>query len=885
MKTKVRQLFSEVVDLPVARRQRMLAEAGMSAEDRAELESLLEHDGRGGTVTRCVTDALQVALDQMIELPKCGPYRLVRVLASGGMGSVYLAKREDGEINQQVAIKLLRADVDRPAWRERFLRERQVLASLNHPSIARLMDAGHTNGGRPYLVMEFVEGSPVDECAERLDLRGRLDLFIQICEAVSHANGHSIVHRDLKPSNILVDRSGRPKLLDFGIAKVLNETTDQTGTVERLLTPSYASPEQIRGSAQTVATDIYSLGAVLYKLITGRPHRESIPDEGSADGDQGIVPPTRLKPDLPRDIDFIVLKCLRFDPSSRYASVEGLADDIRLLLNSRPVQARAGEKTYRISKFLRRNWAIAAGIALAIASVFAVTAIASHQRDTTKKKIEEGRRLASKVLALTEASGDLHGSSKTGYELVRLSKDYLEGLSVRSRPDNSVALDLGRAYSLLARAQGITAAAGQHGKAKESLLKAGTLVQPVVFAHPFDRQALLSAATISRDLMLIAEAEHRKDEAVAKAREAVGHLEKLVELGGLSAAQAEAASDCFYQIAVTYKNLHRFEEGIRFSRRSIEISRSLPEGGFRLSLGLSILADLSRLTGDVEGSLQLIREARKVLKQASFPSESVKRFTWFTILWREGKIHGAANGLGLNRPAEAISLLQEGFDLLEDWARNDKEGAWSRLAFATVGRELGELLRVDSPQKALAVYQTSLLRLQEIHDNTEARRGEVVMLAGSAYALRRLGRTEEAGRQIEVAFQVLRNLGQYPCDIASPPNATVETALHALADHLAETGQLERAAEVFQDLLARVERSRPDPGNNLRHAATLSQIYGSLSAVYARVRNGEGAEALSARRVALWRDWDRKLPKTRLIERQLELALAQRNPDFAAKRY
>ena len=266
------------------------------------------------------------------------------------MGDVYLAGRDDGEIDQQVAVKLLRTDVDRPTWRERFLRERQMLASLNHPAIARLMDAGHTADGQPYFVMEFVEGVPVDEYASALDLRGQLELFLLICAAISHAHSHSIIHRDLKPSNILVDSRGAPKLLDFGIAKGLAEPGDRTGTVDRLLTPTYASPEQIRGDVQTIATDVFSLGAVLYKLITGRSPREEHAAGTREQPEENITPPSRLNRDLPRDLDYIVLKALRDEPSARYASVERLAEDIRSLLDSRPVEARCGNNVYRIRK-------------------------------------------------------------------------------------------------------------------------------------------------------------------------------------------------------------------------------------------------------------------------------------------------------------------------------------------------------------------------------------------------------------------------------------------------------------------------------------------------------------------------------------------------------
>lgn len=228
-------------------------------------------------------------------------------LGSGGMGTVYLAERSDGEIQQSVAVKLLRADNHRPAFRKRFLRERQFLASLNHPSIAHVIDAGHTDDGRPYLVMEYVDGVPIDVYCGSIPLRDQLTLFQRVCDGVAHAHQHLIIHRDLKPSNILVDAAGQSKLLDFGIARLLDDTRDETHTVERLLTPSYASPEQLIGSAQTTATDVYSLGAVLHKILTGRSPRESIDP-------QEITHLRRLNSSLPGDLDYILRKALRPDP-------------------------------------------------------------------------------------------------------------------------------------------------------------------------------------------------------------------------------------------------------------------------------------------------------------------------------------------------------------------------------------------------------------------------------------------------------------------------------------------------------------------------------------------------------------------------------------------
>ena len=569
MNASVRQLFSELVDLPRVERDLILEDRGIAADVCAELESLMKCDSGDGTVTRQVDGVMDQALRSSLEPERCGQYRLIRPIGSGGMGAVYLAARDDGEIDRQVAVKLLRGDEDRPAWRKRFLQERQLLASLNHPSIARLFDAGHTADGRPYLVMEFVDGVAIDEYARALDWRAKLSLFVAVCEGVAHAHKHSIIHRDLKPSNILVDPSGRPKLLDFGIGKVLGARADQTRTVERLLTPAYASPEQRRGDVQGIATDVYSLGAVLYRLVTGRAPRES-PDGRQ----QNITAPSRLNSELPRDVDYVILKALQWEPFERYGSVDDMADDVRALLESRPVQARSGDSWNCICKFARRNRACVAGVGLALASLYLGTAAVNHHRGIAEERSLQGRQLVRSVLALDEATAGVHDSSKARYELANLSKQYLEELSAGGRRDQTLSLEIGRAYSVLARAQGITAAANGDRRriAEDNLRRAGDFVNPILSVQPGNREALLAGARISHDRMIVAEAEHLKDQAVAQARKTVEYLDRLLEGDSLSRAEAEPASEFFYQIALTHKNLHLFEEGIRYSRRSIEIS-------------------------------------------------------------------------------------------------------------------------------------------------------------------------------------------------------------------------------------------------------------------------------------------------------------------------
>ena len=881
LNSSVRKLFCELADVPRGQRERIVAGLELPAGLRAEVESLLDYDSmQGESVTRCVAEAIGQALGPAHGSSDCGPYRLLHPIGTGGMGAVYLAKRDDGEIEQKVAIKMLRADADRPAWRSRFLTERQLLSYLNHPSIARLLDVGHTADGRPYLVMEYVEGIAIDQYAAALDLSRRLELFLLVCEGVSHAHSHSIIHRDLKPQNILVDSSGKPKILDFGIAKVLDKAADQTRTVERLLTPNYASPEQLRGDTQSTATDIYSLGAVLYKLLTGFSPRESCSDDSSRsqkpDGDERIAIPSRLNPSLPQDVDHILLKALCYEPYGRYPSVDALADDIRSVLECKPVRARSGKTWYRIRKFLRRNRAASAAATITMASLFLGVGIANDQRRMARDHFRQVRLLAGKALALDEATGAIHSSNRARVEVVTMSKEYLEALAAEAHGDQNLALEIGRAYSLLARAQGISLVAnvGQHNQAEESLRKAETFVEPVLIAHAGNRQALLTAAKISHDRMTIAETDRRTEEAVAQAHKTVGYLERLLSGGEVSAAERETASEFYYDVAVAHKNMHYYNASLPYVQRSIDIGRTLPNGALRVGLGLSLLADLRRLTADLEQALTTIREARRNLEHARFPSEMVRRSSWIAVLWREGKILGAANGLSLNRPGEAIAVLQRAVDLVEEWTQNDSEDAWSRLYFTSLGRELGEILRLRDPQKALAVYDHALLRLHEVKDNTEARRGEVELLAGSAYALRRLDRIEEAKDRIDTGFRLLREIKEYPTEHV-PPHSAAASLFRALGDHLAETGQPQQALRVYEDLLSKITVSKPDPLNDLRHGITLSQIYGSLAALHRRSGMRQRGEELAALRLELWRHWDRKLPQNALINRQLELCRMQ----------
>lgn len=847
------QLFHELADLDAADRERIFAERRVPAEVRAEVESLLGYDSQPDDfLARRVAGAAAAVLCAADAPGECGPYRLKRLLGSGGMGAVYLAERGDGEIEQQVAVKLLRSDADRPAWRDRFLRERQFLANLNHPAIARLLDAGHTGDGRPYLVMEYVDGAAIDVYAQNLDLPAKLKLFAVVCDAVSHAHRQLIVHRDLKPSNILVDSSGRPKLLDFGIAKLLDVSPDETQTVERVLTPSYASPEQIRGDMQTTSTDIYSLGAVLHKLLLGRPPREQ------AEPGDGQVR-------IPRDAEHILRKALEAEPADRYASVDALAEDIRAFLELRPVKARSADSLYRVWKFVRRHRQAVAATAVTLSALVAGVAIANQQRSVAKDRLEQMRQLTNRVLLFDRVISGQQSSAKAREDIVTASKKNLEMLEAEARVDSNLALEVGEAYSHLARVQGISIDATSSGfnRAEESLAKAYRLVAPVLKREPGSRRALWVSARIAHDRALLAASRQRAAEASTLTGTAVTYLDRFVALGALSEAESDTVSELYYNIAITEKNLYQTVEAIRDARRSAEISRTAAGGRLRAGLALSMVADLERLSGDPEAALRSVREAKAELEQAHFPSEAARRSAWFTVLLREGRILGTVSGLSLNRPAEAEVVLQKAFQMLEDWTRNEPEDTWRRLLYASIGRIQGEVAGVRDAHASLAAYDRSLARLGEVHDNLEARRGEAELLAGSAAALMRLHRTGEAKKRIEQAFELLRQTGDYPAERFAPDDA-IYAVLRAQAGYDAAMGRRDEAAVAFRALVEKIEASKPGPVSDLRHAFALSDVYAALAAL--------GYDEFRARRLELWRQWDQKLPGNAVVRRQMESA-------------
>ncbi|WP_245824927.1 serine/threonine protein kinase [Sphingomonas azotifigens] len=413
------KLFDALSGLPAPQRAQQLRAADGNPRVRDEVESLLRSSDLNGFLDHAIElgDAEPVSNPPSLAAgAMVGQFRVLRPIGRGGMGEVYLAQRAQGGFEQRVALKMLRPEAVTDAALFEF--ERGILANLEHPGIARLIDGGTTDDGRPFMALEYVEGEAIDDWCEgrQAPLSQRLKLFLDVCEAVSYAHGRLVVHLDLKPDNILVDREGRVRLLDFGIARLV-EDGSELSRAKALLTPDYAAPEQLENKAVTVATDVYSLGAVLFRLLTGtgpwQAEDTALPAtiqrilRGAPPPPSSVPPPGKARPVPARaiagDLDAITLKAMRHAPVDRYASVAELSTDIRRHLAFRPVRARTGSRTYRALRFLRRNrLALGSTAAVAVALIAAVAGISLKARETAwERDIAKGQATRQRAAAQT----------------------------------------------------------------------------------------------------------------------------------------------------------------------------------------------------------------------------------------------------------------------------------------------------------------------------------------------------------------------------------------------------------------------------------------------------------------------------------------------------
>jgi serine/threonine protein kinase len=849
---------------------------GDDQELRREVESLLAFEGEAETL---IAGAVQAAAahyqadePSLAEGERLGVYRIVREIGRGGMGTVYLAERDDQQFQKQVAIKLVTQGMDTAELLRRFRRERQILARLDHPFIARLLDGGSTKDGRPFLVMEYVQGTAITSYSDdhRLGTRQRIELFLKVCSAVQSAHQNLVVHRDLKPGNILVDSEGSPKLLDFGIAKLVgpedgDDVTMATGGL-RLLTPHYASPEQVSGGAITTAADIYVLGVILYELLAGvRPHRiqgfgttevtRAVCDEeperpstawrrAAAQGKAGTGPV--LKPD---ELDNIILMAMHKEPARRYASVAEFAADLQRYLDGLPVKAREDTLTYRTRKFIRRHRASVAAAMLLVAMLVAGVAVSTLEARRAERRFEEVRRIAHAVLYdIHDAIRDLPGSLKARELVVKTALQYLDGLAGEDMGDLDLQLELAEAYKRVGDVQGSAyqSSLGHGAEAAVSYGKAKRIADELARRHPDSARANLIRMAARESLGDIA-ALHGDIEGSLKLYgegqeigEALAggdpsNLQSLQSLAELYSASAREDQDNQRAIDTARKSVAIFERLAAAQPDDEEAQGYLAEAHSLLS---------SVLEGGNHFDEALEEERKDVLIHeklaTAHPLNARYQHDLMDTYEKLGDAASGSTSAATERPHdsfEALNSYRKAAELAEALVAADPA---DRTALEERGMALMKLGMTISPEKNLNGAVTMLRRAQaDFRTLSEAQPGEARVLRRLAATYMYIGRRLASTGDVAGAAPNLREatritdavLGKNPKDLLALNYSW--RASQELAKALAAQQQPSEALLFSRKAVASAEAARGADGANPVTQSFLPQAYATAGEVHA----------------------------------------------------
>jgi serine/threonine protein kinase len=805
---RVKQVVGEAMTLDAGARESFLDRICRGdSELHREVRSLLSSHDQAGTaflnqpaVDLQDEDEERTGSPENVRNRRIGPYRIVEEIGRGGMGEVYRAVRADGQYTKEVAIKLVQGGPG--ALLERFRHERQILASLEHFNIARLLDGGTTDAGVPYLVMELVEGTRIDDYCERqkLSIHDRLRLFLQVCDAVQFAHQRLIIHRDLKPGNILVTGDGVPKLLDFGIAKILDveSLTDQaesTRTLFRLLTPQYASPEQVRGEPITTASDVYSLGVVLYELLTGKspyPGTGNAPHEAARAAcefeplkpstvvrsgknlDRGAptgagpeattaVAPEKVAKQLKGDLDNIILKALRKEPQRRYVSVEQFAEDIKRNMVNLPIVARKDTARYRASKFITRHKVgVATAAAMALILIVALV-ITLRQARIANRRFSDVRSLAnSLIFDVHDSIKDLPGSTPARKIIVDRALQYLNGLAQESAGDIGLQRELATAYEKVGAVQ---------GDYLENNLgdSSGTLAS---YRKALDIRKQIDAASGDWNDHL----------ALAQGYRLVAHQQWAI--GSMSGAR----DDIDHAIAISE----------RLNESQPNNSKILYEVSFDHEVSGTI-----GYPGDQAATQKIIEDYRRALA-ADGVALKMKPDDVRTLHGYAMDLSDIGNVLEATDPRAALTNYEKALEINRKLAQLSPELRYQRSvaiaygSIASVYDDLGDYGNVvENNMKGLAIYQ-DLIRADP--KNALLRQGLAITYVNTATAWNRVGKIETALDYSGKGLEIMRNLVA-----AAPQNARQQSVLAAV---LAARGTILMSAKKPDAAIAIFESAR-----------------------------------------------------------------------------
>jgi serine/threonine protein kinase len=921
---RAQRLFLEALDVEPAGRAAFLERA--CAGDRRmfdEVASLLAHDIEDtqlAGVFQCAAAAL--IEDGSLMGRRVGAYQITAELGHGGMGTVYLAIRADDEFRKEVAIKVVRRGMDTHAMLERFRYERQILAGLDHPNIARLMDGGSTADGQPFFVMEYVQGRPIDRyCIDsRLTIDDICRLFLRVCEAVAYAHRNLVVHRDLKPGNIIVTPDGAPKLLDFGVAKLLSPDSDRsdapTGLFHRPITPEYASPEQVRGLSVTTAADVYSLGAVLYELLTGtRIH--SVTSSTASEWERAVceteIPrPSSRKRQLSGDLDNILLMALRTEPERRYSSVEQFAGDVRRYLDGRPVLARQDSFRYRAGKYLLRHRVsigtaglIAASLVVGLAfslsearEARAARLVAEHERaiaeershqanaahlvaeqqrtladrEATIARSEQHRaeqRLSQMVVLANKSLFEVHtaierlpGATAARQKLVQSTLEFLENLEKDAAGDPRLQVALGAAWLRVGEVQGSPNAPslGDTAGAARSLERAAGWIKPIVNAGPPQPDVLAVWIDIRRAQAELLITTGHEDDAIRLLKGALPVAAALSRLSPLDGREAN-----LHQVLISALQIHNPAEAVVHARLAAEgferLIKARPEDAdsvLALAASQSSWASVLRPTDPAE-ALEHYRESARLREAlvAQYPNNSAARRGLMLVYGQIASVLGDSFMLTRGNDVEgARAYYTKAAAIAHDLAKADPVNRVARYDVASVELRLGAL---DPKPGEEAESIAALIRGRDLFEELVKSDPLSVRYQSSlGLAHEYLGnRFRAAGKPDEALAEYRKSLEVTEKSLARNPGdvSSSNGALateEAIATLQAERGDRSLALEFAARALDRATRMHAGIGT----PSTLLRLAGAWESMAAiRKQLGDWAEARTAaeRAATEWR--------------------------------
>jgi eukaryotic-like serine/threonine-protein kinase len=845
---KIKEVFNAAIDLPQSEREVVLEKCDRNTLNQVTKLLDAHENAQNFIIENAIVDVglfNENETDDYIG-KQIDDYKILKEIGHGGMGTVYLATKLDESFDKKVAIKLIKRGMDTTAVLKRFVMERKILASLENPYIANLIDGGSTTDGLPYLVMEYIEGEPMTKFCDshQFSIVERLELFRKVCSAVSYAHQNLIVHRDIKPSNILVTKDGTPKLLDFGIAKLLNpdfETIETTATMFRLMTPKYASPEQIRGSAITTASDVYSLGVVLYELLSGeRPYKiesrmpqevanivlteePSKPSEVATRrrGDAetwGEVSASTIADDKPNisasprlpfsasqlkgDLDIIILKALRKEPERRYSSVQELSEDIRRHLANLPITARPDTLIYRTDKFIRRHrFGVAAGLLIFLSLLSGITATtwqayrANIEREKAERRFNESRKLSKFLMTdVFDSLGMTSGTGKIQKDLVENTLVYLDNLAKEESEDMALLGELANAYIKLGNVQNSTI--NDTEAALQSFEKAVELEQRRIELAPQD-------AKVKRDLV----------GAKFKAGEILLHREGIVR---------------WLEVIDEIQNLQR---------EIVDADPENAEGSFNL-------AGTYQTRGEVFAKLKRQEEARSDYKNALQLIETA-------IISTKNSAQTSQEKIGLS---QKYIWQGEIYASLEDWQNSAESNRIAGEIAETVWRENPALIqalrnissshrqlalafeKLGDFQSALQNYQYSLRFIDEAANKNpslrELKRAKAVYEIRVGMALYKVGETKQAIAMVEHGLELERQCIIENSDRAGSIQYGSETYGSA-GEFFVGIGESQKATIVYSEWAKNFEELRQKRPSEL-NSNQLAGIYSSIGDVYSK---------------------------------------------------